>query len=490
MTALSANVRRNCMEITQPPDPELYRVSQIFGQALSEAYLGGPVLGCRLLRVTGRLTSWDRYTQLNRAHNPSADPRGRPGDDRRVTRGRTPASRGRTRIAPRPRRHHAVARDDGRVVACPRRRDTRVGAARTRRRRRRRRGHRRAGRLGVRPAESARQPAVPPRDDARRERARIRVRDRRRPLPPGRPVAGTGAGRAECCRFRRRAASKSCRGQIDREHTSLVSAIDAAGETIDLTLALAGIFGGEIDFSTELQPGDRFELSRREAIPRRSSVRRLRPRCWRPSSPTPGATFARCGSRRTDGSPAYYDEHGRSMRRFFLASPLKFQPVVTSAFSTGAHASGPARGARHLGVDYRAPAGAPVVAVADGVVVSAGMSGGAGTDGPPAPRQRFRNRIPAPVGDRASVPGRACGRASSSGSVGSSGLATGPHLDYRLKKNGAFINPVTAHRAMPPADPIPAAEMAAFEAARDRAMAALTVPAPSAVVTNPNAPLH
>lgn len=50
-------------------------------------------------------------------------------------------------------------------------------------------------------------------------------------------------------------------GQIDREHTSLVSALDAEGETIDLTLALADIFGGEIDFSTELQPGDRFELS-------------------------------------------------------------------------------------------------------------------------------------------------------------------------------------------------------------------------------------
>ena len=60
------------------------------------------------------------------------------------------------------------------------------------------------------------------------------------------------------------------------------------------------------------------------------------------------------------------------------------------------------------------------------------------------------------------------------GRVGSSGLATGAHLDYRLKKNGAFINPVTAHRAMPPADPIPADQMAAFEAARDHAMAALT----------------
>src|SRR5260370_821626 len=51
------------------------------------------------------------------------------------------------------------------------------------------------------------------------------------------------------------------RGEIDRAPSSLVAAVDAAGETIDLTLALAEIFGGEIDFSTELQPGDRFELS-------------------------------------------------------------------------------------------------------------------------------------------------------------------------------------------------------------------------------------
>jgi len=73
--------------------------------------------------------------------------------------------------------------------------------------------------------------------------------------------------------------------------------------------------------------------------------------------------------------------------------------------------------------------------------------------------------------------------------VGSSGLATGPHLDYRLKKNGAFINPVTAHRAMPPADPIPAAQIAAFDAARDRAMAVLSTSA-VAGVGNPNANAH
>ena len=63
------------------------------------------------------------------------------------------------------------------------------------------------------------------------------------------------------------------------------------------------------------------------------------------------------------------------------------------------------------------------------------------------------------------------------GRVGATGLATGPHLDYRLKKNGVFINPLTAHRAMPPADPVPAARMAEFNNVRDRAFASFSVPA-------------
>ena len=276
-------------------------------------------------------------------------------------------------------------------------------------------------------------------------------------------------------------------GQIDREHTSLVAALDAAGETIDLTLALAEIFGGEIDFSTELQPGDRFELSVEKQFRDDHEFAGY--------GPILAAEFTNAGRHvqamrftPENGSPAYFDEHGRSMRRFFLASPLKFQPVVTSAFSSARMHPVLREVRAHLGVDYRAPAGSPVVAVADGMVVSAGMSGGAGR----MVHLRHANGFETEYLHLSAIAVRAGTHVRQGeliGRVGSSGLATGPHLDYRLKKNGAFINPVTAHRAMPPADPIPAAEMAAFEAARDRAMAALVIPT-AAAVANPNALPH
>ncbi|HEV2985675.1 MAG TPA: M23 family metallopeptidase [Vicinamibacterales bacterium] len=274
------------------------------------------------------------------------------------------------------------------------------------------------------------------------------------------------------------------RGTIDRSAPSLVAALDAAGETIDLTLALAEIFGGDIDFNTELQPGDRFELTVEKQYREAGAFAGY--------GPILAAAFNNAGRwlqavrfAGTDGTPGYFDERGVSMHRFFLASPLKFQPVVTSGFSRSRFHPILREYRAHLGVDYRAPAGAPVIAIADGIVVSAGMSGGSGR----MVHVRHANGFESEYLHLSSIAVRAGGRVRQGeliGRVGSTGLATGPHLDYRLKKNGAFINPLTAHRAMPPSDPVPAARMAEFNRVRDLALAAFSAP-PVTRVSNPNA---
>ena len=261
------------------------------------------------------------------------------------------------------------------------------------------------------------------------------------------------------------------RAQIDRHATSLVAAMDAAGEGIDLTLSLADIFGGEIDFTTEIQPGDHVELT----VEKQYRDGHVFAGC----GPILAAEFTNAGRRLRavrftpeGGSPAYFDDRGVSMRRFFLASPLKFQPVVTSSFSRARMHPVLKEVRAHLGVDYRAPAGAPVVAVADAVVVSAGMAGGSGN----MVHLRHANGFETQYLHLSAISVRAGQHVRQGdliGRVGATGLATGPHLDYRLKQHGNYINPVTAHRLMPPADPVPASQMAAFKDARDRAFASL-----------------
>ena len=273
------------------------------------------------------------------------------------------------------------------------------------------------------------------------------------------------------------------RAQIDREHTSLVAALDDAGEAIDLTLALADIFGGEIDFSTDVQPGDRVELAVEKQF--RDGGR------FAGYGPILAAEFVNAGRTiravrfTAEGAkPDYYDPRGVSMRRFFLASPLKFQPVVTSAFSRNRFHPVLREYRAHLGVDYRAPTGAPVIAVADGVVMSAGASGGSGN----MVHLRHASGFETQYLHLSSIAVRAGAHVHQGdliGRVGATGLATGPHLDYRVKKNGSYVDPLAAHRSMPPGDPIPRAQMAAFVEARDRALASLAAPA-LARVGNPN----
>ena len=293
-----------------------------------------------------------------------------------------------------------------------------------------------------------------------------------RPVTERRPTCDErGAG----VRRRSRAAAEGHRdrrlsGSISRETPSLVGAFDAEGENIQLALELAEIFGGEIDFNSDLQPGDRIDVlferfTRDDEFVGYGAMKAA-------VLVNGGRRIVAVGFTDTDGRPAWYDEHGRSLKRQFLQSPLPFDPRVTSRFSY--RRLHPVHGTTraHLGVDYGAPAGTPVKAVASGVVELAGWSGEAGR----MVRIRHAGGYEtvylhlSPLA-RASGPASASIRATRSAASASSGTATGPHLDYRIIKNGTYVNPIARaqENAEGRSDAPDARE--AFERARDAVLA-------------------
>lgn len=264
------------------------------------------------------------------------------------------------------------------------------------------------------------------------------------------------------------------RGRIDADHPSVVAAMTETGETIQLAMTLAEIFSGQIDFESDLQPGDRFDI----LVEKTSHDGQ-----FSGYGAVLGARFMTDGHdlralRWTDPATrksGFYDENGRSLKRFFLRSPLRFEPRVTSGFSRNRLHPVFRTYRAHLGIDYGAPAGAPVVAVAAGAVVSAGWSGGGGN----TVRIRHANGFETYYLHLASFgkgirAGVRVDQGALIGRVGATGTATGPHLDYRLKKNGVFVNPLLEHRKLPPGEPIPAIHLAAFHTQRDAALHTLS----------------
>ncbi len=258
--------------------------------------------------------------------------------------------------------------------------------------------------------------------------------------------------------------------RIDADTPSLFAAMSAAGEQPELSVALADIFSGEVDFNNDLQPGDSVRLLTDKAV--RDGRLIGYGAIQAAELDNDGRKLLAFRFQPTGAPPGYYDADGKSLVRFFLRSPLKFDPQVTSGFSQGRfHPILHIRRA-HLGVDYRAPIGAPVVAVASGVVSFAAWTGGGGRT------VRIRHASGYESGYlhlSAFGPGIRVGVHVSQGQligkVGMTGLATGPHLHYELRKGGAVVNPQQEHKKMPPGEPIPAAQHAAFLAVRDEAIA-------------------
>jgi murein DD-endopeptidase MepM/ murein hydrolase activator NlpD len=264
-------------------------------------------------------------------------------------------------------------------------------------------------------------------------------------------------------------------GAITRDTPSLIEAVDATGERIELSLALAELFSGEIDFNNDLQPGDTFrmlvEFGTREDGEFAGYGPILAAEFVNTGKALPAVRFAPPG-----GKPGYYDLEGRSLKRFLLKSPLKFElPRVTSAFSRARRHPVLNYTRAHNGVDYTAATGAAVAAVAPGVVTFAGWTGGGGRTVKIRHGSGYESEylhlssIAIRRGERVDQ-GQLIGR------VGATGLVTGPHLHYGLRRNGSYVNPVREHQNMPPGEPVAAAHRLQFDGERDQLFGFLSDP--------------
>jgi murein DD-endopeptidase MepM/ murein hydrolase activator NlpD len=247
---------------------------------------------------------------------------------------------------------------------------------------------------------------------------------------------------------------EAVRGEVT---SSLFEAVDEADESPQLVLEMVEIFSSDFDFTADTRAGDRFRLlvEKRYAGDQFVDYGRLLVAQY----VSDGRVLTGVGFEHASRH-AYYDVDGRSLKKSFLKSPMEFTRI-TSGF-TYARPHPILGGTRpHLAIDYGAPVGTPVRAVADATVAKAGWNGGNGISITLRHRSGYEtmynhlSRLGAGV-----RPGARVSQRQVIGYVGSTGLSTGPHLDYRVAKNGRFVNPLS--EKFLPGEPIPAGERAEF----------------------------
>ena len=238
-------------------------------------------------------------------------------------------------------------------------------------------------------------------------------------------------------------------------NSSLFAATDEARIPDAIAMQLAEIFSGDIDFHRALRKGDRFSVTYEtlegDGEPLRAgrvlntefvNAGKSFQAMWF-QNPVAGAGGDGSAASHTLGKGGYYTLAGESLRRAFLASPMEFSRV-TSGFKMRFHPILQTWRA-HLGVDYAAPTGTAVRSVGDGVVEFAGVQNG------------FGNMVMVKHGNNNATiyahlsrinvrGGQTISQGQNVGAVGQTGWATGPHLHFEFRVNGAHRDPLTIAR--------------------------------------------
>lgn len=245
---------------------------------------------------------------------------------------------------------------------------------------------------------------------------------------------------------------------------SLFNAVERAGESPEIAMRLAQIFGYDLDFYTDPRKGDTFHVlleKKKYTNGQTAGYGRI----FAAEYDNGGKKYEALLFHDEFGRAGYYTADGKSLQKAFLRSPLKFGAPVTSHFSKARFHPILKTVRPHMGTDYGAPVGTPVQAIGSGRVLFAGLRGGEGNMVHIAHSNGYEtmylhlSRMYVRAGERVEI-GKTIGL------VGSTGLSTGPHLDFRILQRGQYKN--FEKLGLPPSDPVSKKRLPEFAAVRER----------------------
>lgn len=269
--------------------------------------------------------------------------------------------------------------------------------------------------------------------------------------------------------FERTVRMRALRGTLDG---SLDTSIRRAGGPTGLAYRMADVLQWDLDFTRDLKRGDAFELLFEEVLLE-----------GQPHSV--GAIYAlvyeakgrRHEAYRYGDSGTFYDGEGHPLRKMFLRSPLRYSRI-TSHFTTRRFHPVLKSYRPHWGVDYGAPVGTPVQVTANGVVTFNGWDRGGGNV---VKVRHAGGYVTAYLHLSKFAKGIRPGTHVRQGDIiaytGATGLASGPHLDYRVQRNGQWIDPLTLKSVRD--EPIPTGQLASFRSWRNTVLASIKSGSPS-----------
>lgn len=242
-------------------------------------------------------------------------------------------------------------------------------------------------------------------------------------------------------------------------NSSLFESVADQGESPVLAINLADVFSCEVNFVLDIREGDSYEVL---------VEKRFRDGEFKGYGPILAARFVNQDKQfdaylytNAEGKLRHYNAQGEALQKALLKSPLAFTRV-SSGYSMNRLHPVYKTNRPHQGVDYAAPAGTPIKAVGDGTITKLGWSGGYGNT-------ILIKHVAGLESQYAHMSGFAKGLKNGAkvkqgqviGYVGATGTATGPHLDFRIKQNGNFINPSKV--IIPREDPLNKQTMPLFE---------------------------